>query len=97
MYDRAVVADKFQAQTWPNARLAGLLVRDEEDVRRLVPLLFAEVRPPKVVPDKTPRLSSRVPARQWVFSWDSRRGCGYLLVLPPRGQTEIRFDITWDG
>src|SRR5262249_42652387 len=43
-YER-VTRSRYTAQAWPNSRLAGLLTESgEEDVRQLVPFLFAEVR-----------------------------------------------------
>jgi Peptidase family C25 len=89
----------YQAQNWPNARMAGLLRREiGEDDRFLVPFLFAEVHLPKARPGVTPRLTSKVPAKHWVFSWDERRRCGYLLVAPrPRDEKEVRFHIDYDG
>jgi hypothetical protein len=89
----------YQAQNWPNARMAGLLRKEiGEDDRFLVPFLFAEVHLPKARPGVTPRLTSKVPARHWVFSWDERRRCGYLLVAPrPRDEREVRFHIDYDG
>jgi hypothetical protein len=97
-YER-VSSDKYQARVWPNARLAGLVSKDQnEDSRRLVPLVFVEVHLPKAPADKTPQLRSRLPARSWVFSWDARRQCGYLLVVPrAKDQGEIRFRIDWEG
>ncbi len=101
--DRAydpVVKGKFHARMRPNARLAGLLRKDadDQDDRDLVPFVFAEVHWPRVPDGRTPRLRSRIPDRNWVFCWDSRRGTGYLLVTPrPRDQHELRFQVEWDG
>jgi hypothetical protein len=82
----------------PNARLAGLLSKDpDEDGRRLVPFLFAEVHLPKVPRDKVPQLRSRLPASHWVFCWDQRRQRGYLLVTPrPKDEKELRFQVEWE-
>ncbi len=93
-----VKSEKFQARMWPNARLAGLLTRDEEgDERHLVPLLFMEVALPKVPADRTPTLHGRLSEKNWVFLWDARRRSGYLLVRPPsREQRELRFSVKWD-
>jgi hypothetical protein len=91
-----VVTGKFTAQMPPNARLAGLLAPEpEEDTRRMVPFVFVEI--PLLGPrDQTPRLRSRTPERNWVFCWDDRRRCGYLLVLPrARDARELRFRIDW--
>ena len=100
--DRAydpVVKGKFHARMRPNARLAGLLRKDDddEDDRDFVPFVFAEVHLPRVPAGQTPRLHSRIPDRNWVFCWDRRRGTGYLLVTPrPRDQHELRFRVEWD-
>jgi hypothetical protein len=95
-----VTTPKYQVQMLPNSRLAGLLtkVQDEDDEgRRLVPFVFAEVQLPKVPPGKTPRLRSRLPERNYVFCWDARRSCGYLLVTPrARDEGEVRFRVEWD-
>jgi hypothetical protein len=92
------VTNGFQAQMLPNGRLAGLLTRpDDEDERQLVPLLFAEVHLPKAPKDKTPRLRSRLPERNWEFLWDARRRSGYLLVTPrEKDGKEIRFRVEWE-
>jgi hypothetical protein len=97
-YDN-VVTSKYRAQMRPNARLAGLLQRDENgDGRsRLVPLAFAEVKLPAAPTGKVPRLATRVPDRDWVFLWDRRRQCGYLLVAPAHaGEAELHFRVHWD-
>ncbi len=92
------VSGRYQAELRPNARLAGLLRPIGEDDRQLVPFVFAEVHLPKVPADQTPRLRSKLPENHWVFCWDARRRCGYLLVTPrPRDQREIRFHVEWDG
>jgi hypothetical protein len=92
------VTNGFQAQMLPNGRLAGLLTRpDDEDERQLVPLLFAEVHLPKAPKDKTPRLRSRTPERNWEFLWDARRRSGYLLVTPrEKDGRELRFRVEWE-
>jgi hypothetical protein len=92
-----VITSGYQVQKLANARLAGLLTRSEdEDNRRLVPLLFAEFDLPRGQEGKTPRLRSRVPERSWVFCWDARRRCGYLLVRPrAKDEGELRFHIDW--
>jgi hypothetical protein len=88
----------FQAEMRPNARLAGLLHTVAEDDRRLVPFVFAEVSLPKALPNQTPHLTSKLPESHWVFVWDARRRCGYLLVTPrPRDQRELLFHIEWEG
>jgi hypothetical protein len=95
-----VTTPKYQVQMLPNSRLAGLLMKgpdDDEDGRRLVPFLYAEVQLPKAPKGKTPRLRSRLPERNYVFCWDARRSCGYLLVTPrARDEGEVRFRIEWE-
>jgi hypothetical protein len=96
-YDK-VVTTKFQSQMWPNARLAGLLGAAEEDEEApLVNFVFVEVSLPKGTADKTPRLTSKIPSRNWTFCWDSRRRTGYLLVTPRASDRgEIRFVVKYD-
>lgn len=97
-YERVKVG-RYEAQMLPNARLAGLLTMsaESEDMRRLVPFVFAEVRLPKAPPGQTPRLTSKIPEKQWVFCWDARRKSGYLLVTPrARDVDELRFKIEWE-
>jgi hypothetical protein len=94
-YERVSVG-RYEARMRPNARLAGLL-RQGEDGTALVPFVFAEVRLPNAPPDKTPRLRGRVPETHWVFCWDARRRCGYLLVTPrEKDQEEVRFRVEWE-
>jgi hypothetical protein len=92
-----VTTGKYQTEMRPNARLAGLLTKDgDEDGRQLVPFVFVEVHLPKAPPGKAPLLHSRLPGRQWVFCWDARRQCGYLLITPrAKDQTELRFHLDW--
>jgi hypothetical protein len=88
----------FRAELLPNARMAGLLTREDgEDDRRLVPFLFAEVALPKA-PDKgTPALKSALPSSRYVFNWDARRKTGYLLAMPRTKDTaELRFTVSWE-
>jgi len=62
----------------------------------LVPLLFAEVRLTPPAAGRVPKLNSRVSANNYVFVWDGRRDCGYLLVVPPsRAHGELLFDVRW--
>jgi hypothetical protein len=96
-----VQTDKYQAAAPANGRLAGIVrkEKDEDDRKPLVPLVFAEVRLPKVHPGETPRLSSKLPSSHWVFLWDSRRRCGYLLASP-RPQdvgTSLHFHARWES
>jgi hypothetical protein len=94
---RKVVTTKYQTEMRPNARMAGLLRRGEDDGRYLVPFVFAEVRLRKAPPGKRPRLHSRIPGRHWVFCWDARRQCGYLLVTPRKKDCEeLRFRVKWE-
>ena len=87
----------YRSQMRPNARLAGLLRRDKDANKHLVPFVFAEVKLPKVPDNRTPRLRSRLPEKHWVFCWDGRRRVGYLLITPrPRDQRELRFRVEWD-
>jgi hypothetical protein len=97
-HDKAV-SGKYRAQIPPNGRLAGLITKSlDEGQQRLVPFLFAEVHLPRAPTGKTPRLSSRLPASHYVFCWDQRRRCGYLLITPrSKDQEEIRFHVDWDG
>jgi len=45
-----------------------------------------------------PRLTSWVPSKHWVFCWDERRRCGYLLVAPRlKDEKEERFHISFEG
>jgi Peptidase family C25 len=98
MYE-GVKSVKYETRAWPNARLAGLTTHDDGDgLRQLVPLVFAEVRLTPPGPGKTPRLQGKLADRRWVFVWDDRRACGYLIVVPPGdGRRELRFDVRWEG
>ncbi len=92
-----ITSGKFSAEMRPNARLAGLISKDVDDEKHLVPFVFAEVELPKGANHHTPHLHSRIPESHWAFVWDERRHSGYLLVTPrPRDQRELRFHITWD-
>lgn len=83
----------YYARTWPNGRLAGLVLADDGD-RRLAPMLFAEVSLPQVPAGCTPTLTTRLPRSRWQFLWDGRRRVGYLLVLPgERPLTELAFRV----
>jgi hypothetical protein len=97
-FDKVAVG-KYEAQMRPNGRLAGLLTMnaEDEDIRNLVPFVFAEVSLPKAPPGKMPKLTSRLGDRNWVFVWDARRQVGYLLMTPRnKEQREVRFTITWE-
>jgi hypothetical protein len=93
-----VTNGEFRAQMRPNARLAGLLRKDDDSGRHMVPFVFAEVHMPKAPANQTPRLRTRLPEANWVFCWDERRRCGYLLVTPrPRDERELRFHVEWES
>jgi len=88
-----VAAGEYYARTWPNGRLAGLLLGDADD-RRLTPMLFAEVPLPRWPAGATPTLTTRLPRNRWQFLWDARRRVGYLLVLPgDRPASELTFHV----
>jgi hypothetical protein len=94
-----VQTEKYASAAPPNGRLAGLVKKDkdEDDRKPLVPLLFAEVRLPRVHVGEVPRLSSKLPASHWVFLWDGRRRCGYLLASPrPQDVGSLTFRARWD-
>src|SRR5207247_5946672 len=92
-----VVTRKYQARMYPNARLAGLVRTGAENkLHELEPLLFTEVSLPKAPAGSTPRLHGRISPRRWVFTWDARRRCGYLLVVPPsKDLRKLHFDVQW--
>lgn len=95
-YD-VVHVDRFTAEMMPNARLAGLLTPDGEDSKRLVPFLFSEVPLPQVPAGKSPILSSRLPERNYVSVWDSRRRTVYILAVPRvKDSEEVRFRVAWE-
>ncbi|HEY7330422.1 MAG TPA: C25 family cysteine peptidase [Gemmataceae bacterium] len=93
-----VQTDKYRTDLLPNGRAAGLVKKEKIDDRRpLVPFVFAEVHLPRGRLGLTPHLSSRLPSNRWVFCWDQRRRCGYLLITPRREDTEeLRFHIRWE-
>jgi hypothetical protein len=91
---------KYQVRMLPNARLAGLVRKGNEEVagRPLVPLIFAEVHLPRACPGQMPRLRTRLPANNWIFVWDQRRRTGYLLAAPRQcDRTGLRFQVEWCG
>jgi hypothetical protein len=95
-----VQTDKYEAAAPANGRLAGLVRKDkdEEDRKGLVALVFAEVRLPRAPAGQAPRLSSKLPSSHWVFVWDGRRRCGYVLASPrPQDGRELRFHVHWDA
>jgi hypothetical protein len=93
-----VKSDKYHTQGYANGRLAGLLGKEKEDAgKALLPMVFAEVHLPKAPAGKTPRLTSKLPSRSWVFNWDPRRRCGYLLAVPrEKDKEELRFAVHWE-
>jgi len=93
-----VVSVKYQTEMRPNARLAGLLTKEEKaEAHRLVPLVFAEVRLPAAPAGKLPHLHGTLPASRWVFCYDARRACGYLLAMPRATDAdELRFHVAWE-
>jgi hypothetical protein len=93
-----VVSERYQTQMLPNARLAGLLQKKgDSSQRQLVRLLFAEILLPNAPKGARPRLQGHVPDDHWVFLWDSRRKCGYLLVTPrPKDTATMRFHVHWE-
>jgi hypothetical protein len=95
----AVRTEKYQVALPPNGRLAGLVRKEKVEERRpLVPFVFAEIHLPRARPGWTPRLSSRLPSNRWVFCWDERRRCGYLLATPrPQDTGELRFHVSWEA
>lgn len=92
-----MATEKYQFETYPNARLAGLVHRErEDDPSTLVPLVFAEVSLTPPAEGKQPQLKSKLPSRNWVFNWDARRNRGYLLALPrDKDGQELRFSVQW--
>ena len=95
-----VQVGRYESQMLPNARLAGLLTVSprDEDVRRVLPLIFTEIHLPEAPPMQTPKLSSGIPEKNWVFCWDSHRRTGYLLVKPRgKDKTELSFRIRWES
>jgi hypothetical protein len=93
-----VESAKYQTAMRPNARLAGLVSKQQDsDVHRLVPFVFAEVHLPRAAPDKMPKVRTKLPETHWVFCYDSRLQRGYLLVTPRSSdQGELRFQLGWE-
>ncbi|HEV3204241.1 MAG TPA: hypothetical protein VGY77_07655, partial [Gemmataceae bacterium] len=90
---------KYYAQMIPNQRLAGLMTSSQEEHgKHLVPMVFVEVPFPKAPSGKVPQLTSRLPANHYVFCWDRRRKCGYLLVAPgSKDREELKFHVKWEA
>jgi hypothetical protein len=39
-----------------------------------------------------------LPSSHWVFTWDARRGVGYLLVEPrAKDDNDLRFHVEWQS
>src|SRR5262249_41955569 len=95
-HDKIVTAS-YQAEVQPNARLAGLrLKEDAASTHRLVPLVFVEVCLPNAPAGKMPQLRSRLPSSRWVFRWDGRTRRGFLLLTPrSTDREELRFQVAW--
>jgi hypothetical protein len=95
-YDRVVTAS-YQAEVRPNARLAGLRLKQDDDApHRLVPLVFVEVRLPDAPAGKAPVLRTRLPDSRWVFCWDGRAKRGYLLLTPRATDSgDLHFQVAW--
>jgi hypothetical protein len=93
-----ITSSQYGACMLPNARLAGLVHKGETpSERQLASLCFAEIPLPNAPPGQKPMLSSRVPGDRWVFCWDARRRCGYLLVMPrPKDPADLRFHVQWE-
>jgi hypothetical protein len=92
-----VTTSRFQVEMYPNGRLAGLCRKEaDDDGLPLVPFVFAEVALPKGRSGQVPELHSRLPSSHWVFSWDERRRCGYLIAVPrAKDRDELRFTVHW--
>lgn len=87
----------YRSEMWPGGRLAGLFSSDDDANRHLIPFAFAEVGIPDAPDGKAPRLTSKVPARNYLLKWDARRKVAYLLLLPRAKDTgTIEFQIHWD-
>ncbi len=95
-YEKAINA-RYKAKMLPNERLAGLLTKEEDDGKQqLIPFIFAEVRLANAPAGTVPRLHSKVPESHWVFCWDARRSCGYLLIAPrKKDRDSMRFHVEW--
>jgi hypothetical protein len=93
-----VASEKYQAQMRPDFRLAGLISKEfSEDEKHLVPMVFREVHLQSGAANGSPQLTTKLPAKHWVFFWDARRKTGYLLIVPRKADREIRFHVAWSG
>jgi hypothetical protein len=87
---------KYRVPYRPNERLAGLVRPAADDERKLVPLVFAEVKLPDGPPGAEPHLETKLPDSAWTFVWDGRRRAGYVLAVPHDGAHDVRFRLTWE-
>lgn len=95
--DKKVRTPSYETTLRANTYLAGLIGKSDSGLKKLVPFYFAEIALPKGPLNQTPRLRSKLPDSHYVFNWDSRRRCGYLLVLPrAHDRNELRFHIDWE-
>jgi hypothetical protein len=94
-----VKTTKYKVQMPANGRLAGLVRKTNEEAQPLVPFVFAELYFPQARSGKVPSLTSRLPGHDWVFVWDPRRQCGYLLVVPSthEADNELLFHVHWQS
>jgi len=92
-----IISTRYQSELPPNGRMAGLLKKEmTEDGQPLVAFAFAEVSLPKAPNGMKPVLHGKVPSRYWVFNWDARRKCGFLLVTPrPQDKGDLRFRVEY--
>jgi hypothetical protein len=92
-----VTSKQYRTDMMPNARLAGLLRKEKgEDGLALAPFVFAEISLPNAEPGRTPRLHSKLSNDRYVFCWDRRRNCGYLLATPSaHSDGELSFRVEW--
>jgi hypothetical protein len=94
-----IATDRYLVpESYSNARHGGLLKtpKGSDDPKALIPLVFAEVPLPHAPAGKVPHLSSKLPSKDWVFNWDARRRCGYLLAVPrDKDREELRFVVHW--
>jgi hypothetical protein len=89
---------KYQAVVPANARLAGLVKKQEmADQHQLVPFVFAEIHLANAKKGATPTIHTRMPSTHWVFCYDQRCQLGYLLVTPrAKDKGELRFQVSWE-
>lgn len=91
-----VASEGYEVQMPANARLAGWCAPGRGTASWLVPFAFVEVPLPAVPDGHAPQLQGRLSSRHWVFLWDGRRRCGYLLVrLPQPCPPTLTFWLSW--